>query len=154
MEGQLRPKTLGELRIYVTGILTLPLIMLGLLSCRDSGTQSTGQFSIRTGEPNYLVSQPIAVSISNLSGGAVNVATCCTTNPDLRVQQRIDSAWTLPGICALRCVSYPLPMNHTDLIVDTLQIDSAGSYRLMLRFTSGTWNPVNDSAFSNEFEVN
>lgn len=145
---------LGGLRIYVMCFLTLLLVALGLVACRDSSTQSAGQFSIRTGETNYLIAQPIAISISNVSGGAVNVATCCMTNPDLRIQRRVDSAWTLPGICALRCVSYPLPMNHKDLIVDTLQIDSAGTYRLMLRFTSGTWNPVNDSAFSNEFEVN
>lgn len=148
-----RSKDLERIDFRMRDIFALTRIAAGLVSCADSGTRNEGVLSIGTRENAYHVAQPIAVDITNSSSEAIGVATCCLTNPDLRIQHQVDSDWTAPGICELGCASLPLRIGFADQIVDTIKISDPGWYRLMLRYTTGTTNPISDSFFSNEFEV-
>jgi len=134
-------------------LMIVSLIVAGAISCRDSGTQSDRTFSIGTAAVSYVVSEPIAVILANRSNRVINVATCCMTNPDLRLQHEVDADWTPPGSCELRCASYPLLIGLEDQLIDTIAVSQPGRYRLMLRFGRGSVSAMDDSVFSNEFDV-
>jgi hypothetical protein len=103
----------------------------------------------------FMMNQAVVVTVTNVSGETVFPSTCCM-RPDLRIQQKINGAWTPPGACELMCPTIIYPMKPGQRIIDSvIHISQPGMYRLLLRYM--TDSPLGTAGhfetYSNEFSV-
>jgi len=110
---------------------------------------------IRTAGTYFSMNQIVPVSVTNVSGEVIIPSTCCT-RPDLRIQQKVNGAWTPPGECELMCPTIIHPMKPGERIADSvIQIPRPGLYRLMLRYMTAGRDGIarHFESYSNEFNI-
>ena len=136
-------------------LVILFVFSLALADCQDLGQLPLHGLIAVTGKPAYLAGEQVTYTMYNLGDATAYLTSCGGLRVDWIVDQKENGSW-LPirgAICQGIFLTVAIPLRPGESRLDSLEMSTAGTFRLRFPYAMSPTTPPTGYVSSNEIIV-